>query len=128
MAMSIITTHSFVEVSIDQKLQFQTDPQWREGISVQDAEALLRGQAVFTYISHSAGEANSYLLSWVTESGEVAHRQIRLELDSVTGTPYYRNCSTVNFPNGTMGEKGQLRQLFSKIIGCDEGQLRTLHA
>ena len=130
MTMQITSTLSTPKLVQQQLEEFQKYPGWHGALSSQEAIALLTGKDAFTYIV-SAGENDaSYKVNWMTQEGVVKEKSFHLDSDPISGSRYYRNGVTV-WPGGMktyiMAEIGQIGMLLSKMIGCDEYQMRPLN-
>jgi len=94
-------------------------------MSREEAEELLQGKSAFTYIVRlDVEESDGFELSWVMKTGEVEHRHAQLIKDG--GKPYWRNKTTDNFNVPITADEEALLELFSKMMGCDQLQMRTV--
>ncbi|MBI3211638.1 MAG: hypothetical protein HYZ47_03010 [Simkania negevensis] len=77
-------------VKVNQQL-IQKHPAWHEDINAQQAEALLRGKAPFTYLLHKGDKEYAYFISFVKGDHTVYHQPFTLEHD-LKGW-YYKNAT-----------------------------------
>lgn len=73
--------------------QIERHPAWHKSVDAKQAEALLKGNASFTYLLRKGEEERSYFITFVKKDQVIKHQRFTLEHSQEPGLKgwYYRN-------------------------------------
>lgn len=88
----------------------QAHSAWQGNLSASEAESLLQGKKVFTYLLRSGSAQDSYHITFVKEDGSIHHELLTFKTDQ--GLWCYKNFTTIYL-------KKTVNELIPAMLHCD---------